>query len=225
MSPTISGLFELIAGERRLRACKMLGLETVPAVIREIDNQGAAEWSLIENLQREDLNPIDTATAIEALIQQHALTHDEVASRIGMSRSAVTNALRLLELDAEIVEMLRRGSLSNGHGKVLLGVSDASHRIPAAKRAEREGWSVRRLEEHVRALNEGRPPQRSLPSKSERPRSAHARELEEALSVHLGTRVLLREGRRKGTGKMIIEFYSLEEFDGLLDRLGYTAES
>ena len=216
--------FEIIAGERRWRAAHMVQIETIPALVADLDDRAAAEWALIENIQREDLNPLEQAEGFAALVEQYGLSHQDLADRMGISRSAVTNTLRLNELDRESKDLIRTDMLSLGHAKVLLGIADRGARGTLAKQAAADGWSVRELEKRIQdepAPGPERPGSRAIAAGSQKPANPHLRDLEERLGNHLGTRVHIREGRRKGTGKVIIEFYSLDEFDGILHQLGF----
>ena len=211
---------ELIAGERRWRAVQRLGWTEIPAIIQEVDDRQAAELSLIENLQREDLNPMDRASALRRLSEEFGVSHQGLAERLGLDRSTVTNLLRLNELDAASAAHVRSGILSLGHAKVLLGVVDVARRRTLADAAATGGWSVRQLEHAVR--EEGGVPRGTGAA---RPRgsatTAHVADLQRRLEEHLGTRVELRVGRRKGAGELRIHFHSLDAFDGLMQRIGF----
>jgi ParB family chromosome partitioning protein len=152
--PLPGGTYELVAGERRWRAAQIAGLETIPALVRERDDGAALEAALIENMAREDLNPVDEARACAALVEELGLTRETVGLRVGRSRVAVSNLLRLLDLPDEALELLERGDLSEGHGRALLLASDHADRRRLARSAVAEGWSVRALETHAREANE-----------------------------------------------------------------------
>jgi len=147
------GFYQIIAGERRWRASKMAGLTEIPAIIMEADALRAAEVALIENIQRDDLNPYEEAEAYQMLLIEYELTQEEIASRIGKSRSAIANSLRLLELPDDIIDMIRGGKLTAGHGRALLGLKNKEHMIPLAKKASSRNLSVRDIESSVKALN------------------------------------------------------------------------
>ncbi|MBX3374690.1 MAG: ParB/RepB/Spo0J family partition protein [Phycisphaeraceae bacterium] len=220
--PLADGSYEIVAGERRWRAALRLGLAEIPAVVRELDDRTAAEWSLVENLQREDLNPIERAEALRRLATDHGLTHQEIADRVGLDRSSVSNHLRLCELDAATRAALVSGELDMGHGKALLGVQDLALRERLRARAIAAGWSVRELERQVRSLGgNGRPARMAGDPADRSPSRLHMADLEKRVGVHLGTKVTIVPGRRKGTGSMTIEFFSFEQFEGILERLGY----
>jgi ParB family chromosome partitioning protein len=195
-------------------------MTSIPAVIRDVDERTAAEWALIENIQREDLNPIDRAEGFKCLAEEFGLTHREVAERVGLDRSSVTNHLRLLELDETCQAAVSAGLLSLGHAKALLAITNIDRRRAVAAQALRHGWTVRELERRAQ-----REPRASTPG-ADAPRTlpAHMRDLEKRLGEHLGTRVRLQGGRRKGTGRLTIEFFSLDEFDGLMRRLEFQPE-
>ena len=216
-----SGAYELIAGERRWRAMERLGRTEVPAIVQLVDDSRAAELALVENLQREDLNPMDRASALRRLGDEFGWTHQELASRIGLDRATVTNLLRLNELDAGSAAHVRAGHLTLGHAKVLLGVTDAAARRTLADRAVAEGWSVRQLEAGTREV---RVPRGTKGARSKGGGSAHVADLRRRLEEHLGTRVDLRLGRKKGAGELRIHFFSLDEFDGVMQRIGFKTD-
>lgn len=211
---------ELIAGERRWRAVQRLGWNEIPAIVQDVDDRQAAELSLIENLQREDLNPMDRATALRRLSDEFGVSHQGLAERLGLDRSTVTNLLRLNELDPASAAHVRSGALTMGHAKVLLGVADVSRRRTLADAAAAGGWSVRQLEGAVREGG-GVPRGTSPSSRRGASGTAHLADLQRRLEEHLGTRVELRVGRRKGAGELRIHFHSLDAFDGLMQRIGF----
>jgi len=207
--PSGDGSYELIAGERRWRAAKRAGLATIPALVRDTDELGAVEQALVENLHREDLSPLEEAGAYQQLIEDFGLTHDELASRVGRSRVAITNTLRLFQLPPTIQRLVGEGRLSAGHARALLGTPDRAFQESLAKRIVAEGLSVRAVEEAVRArqgLPEGAPP-----TTRPRLRAPGLVELEELLSERLDTRVKVDMGARRG--KVVIEFASLEDLE------------
>ena len=202
-------VYELIAGERRWRAAKRAGLATIPALVRDTDELGAVEQALVENLHREDLSPLEEAGAYQQLIEDFGLTHDELASRVGRSRVAITNTLRLFQLPPTIQRLVGEGRLSAGHARALLGTPDRAFQESLAKRIVAEGLSVRAVEEAVRArqgLPDGTPP-----TTRPRLRAPGLVELEELLSERLDTRVKVDMGARRG--KVVIEFASLEDLE------------
>lgn len=216
--------FELVAGERRWRAAKLIGLRAIPAIIRELTDESSAELALIENVHREDLNPMDRALALRRLAVDFSLTHQEVADRVGLDRASITNLLRLAELDPATADLVRRGTISQSHGKALLAVADLDRRLELAKRSAAAGWSVRELERRVQQANSVKPVLTSTSTQQggdPSPRSANVADLERKLAEHLGTRVSLQLGRKKGSGRLVLEFYSFDQFDGLMSRLGF----
>lgn len=217
------GVYEVIAGERRWRALERLGRTEAPAIVRSVPDQEAAELSLVENLQREDLNPMDRAAALQRLVEEFALTHQDLAARIGLDRATITNLLRLNTLDAETASHIRDGSLTAGHAKVLAGIADVSRRCGLAALAVQGGWSVRQLERE--ATERADVPRGTSKAKSDAPTGrAHLQRLERDLQEHLGTRVRIQLGRKKGVGELRIQFFSLDEFDGLMQRIGFQGE-
>jgi ParB family chromosome partitioning protein len=209
------GNFELIAGERRWRAARRAGLQTIPALVRVADDAGALEQALVENLHRQDLNALEEAAAYQQLIEDLGLTHDEVATRVGKSRAAVTNTLRLFQLPANVQRMVADGQLSAGHARALLGTPDRAFQESLAKRILSENLSVRTVEDAVRARNEAAPTPGDVDPGSPRPprrlRAPGLLELEELLSAHLDTRVRVDMGAKKG--RVIIDFAALEDLE------------
>ena len=221
----VGSKFELIAGERRLRAARAALLKSVPVVVIEATDEKALEIALIENLQREDLNPIERAEAFRRLTEQFHLTHQAIAELVGLDRSSVTNHLRLLELDEPVKSLLRDGSLGLGQGRALLAITNVLARTEMAERAVREGWSTRATERAVhRILRETESTKDIHTAESKTARQAHLSDLDRRLSEHLGTKVRVLPARKKGTGKIMIEFYTAEQFEGLIDRLGFTLD-
>jgi ParB family transcriptional regulator, chromosome partitioning protein len=209
-----AGGYRLIAGERRLRAAKRAGLTEIPAVIRTVDDQGSLTEALIENIQRENLSPLEEAAAYSQLLEDYGLTHEEIGLRVGRSRVAVTNSLRLLTLSAAIQGMLERGELSAGHARALLGVEDRKYAEHIAERAVTEGWSVRQVEEAARARREIEDPaqvERQPLVREVRP--VEIVELEHRLTDQLGTKVKIEYRNKKG--KIEIGFGSLDDLERL----------
>lgn len=218
--PSGSG-YELVAGERRWRAAELAGLERLPALVREIDDRTAAEWSIIENVQREDLNPMERAEAFLRLQDQFGLTHQEIAEQVGLNRSSVTNHLRLNELDKATKEAVRSSVLTMGHAKALLAITNMKERARFIRSSIAGNWSVRDLERRVRRFLEGG----STPAEEKiDPRKSNLADLERKLGEHLGTRVQIQQqGRKAGKGKLVIEFFDLDQFDGLLKQMGFAS--
>ena len=202
--------YVLIAGERRCRAARIAGLEEIPAIIRsgEVDATESLAEALIENVQREDLSPLEEAGAYQQLLEEFGLTHDQVAQRVGKSRSAITNTLRLLQLPAAIQGMVGRGELAAGHARALLGLEDEAYAVHIAQRVVAEGWSVRQVEDAVKKRGgESRPGA----TRSARPRPAAIIELEDRLGQRLGTAVKIDHGKRGG--KLQIRYASLDDLE------------
>jgi len=198
--PVAGGTYELVAGERRWRAAQIAGLENVPALVRERDDAEALEAALIENMAREDLNPVEEARACAALVEELGLTRESVGLRVGRSRVAVTNLLRLLDLPDEALALLERGDLSEGHGRALLLAADHGARRRLARTASDEGWSVRALEARARAANElaaGASPARAAATELHPDQQAAAEQIADALGGALGIEVRVRT---RGTG-------------------------
>jgi ParB family chromosome partitioning protein len=208
-----AGRHILVAGERRLRASRLAGLDKIPAVIRESDEAARLAEALIENVQREDLGPLEEAEAYNSLMEDFDMRHEDVAQRVGKSRSAVTNAVRLLNLPGQIQGLLADGRISAGAGRALLGLEDNAYAISIAEQAAAEEWSVRQVEDAVRDRREGpgaKPAARKRRSKVERPAEIVA--LEQRLADNLGTTVDINYGARGG-GKMVIKFGSLDDLE------------
>ena len=207
------GGFELIAGERRLRACQALGWERIPAVKREVDDRTVLTLALIENLQRDDLSPVDEARGYERLIQEFSLTQQDVAAAVGRDRSTVANALRLLRLPEAVLTMLHDGHLSVGHARALLALEDLRLVTNLAREAVAQGWSVREVEDRVRG---GRAPERRPRLKRGMAPAPEVRRVEDALRRRLGTDVRVSL-RAKGKGQLHISFYSNDDLARLLE--------
>lgn len=219
--------YELIAGERRLRAAKRAGLQTIPALVRTADDVAALEQALVENLHREDLNALEEAAAYQQLIEDFSLTHEQVATRVGKSRAAISNTLRLFQLPPSIQRLVGESQLSAGHARALLGTPDRAYQEALARRAVAEGLSVREVEEAVRERSALSPTAAAedgaLPagaggasggtsgSPGRRLRPPGILELEELLSDHLDTRVKVDMGARKG--RIVVEFSDLEDLE------------
>lgn len=212
------GLYELVAGERRWRAAAKAGVTTIPAVVREVGEDRLLELALIENVQREDLNVLEQARAYRQVMSTLELTQEAVAARLGLQRSTLANALRLLELPEELQGLVSRGTLSAGHARAILGITDAEAQMALAKRVVADGLSVRATEALVAGLLGG--PGKS--AKGVKEKAAHIRELEDRLKRTLGLKVTVREKRRGG--RIIIDFGSHDDFDRLMGLLGVPPE-
>ena len=207
-----SGYYQIIAGERRWRAARLAGLSEVPALILEADDRKVMELGLIENLQREDLNPMEEAAGFRTLIQDYGLTQEEAAQRVSKSRPAVANALRLLSLPQEVQWLIEQGKLSAGHGRTLLGLTDSQQQIALAKEVLEKGLSVRATEDRVRRLQQ--PPQEEA---EEAPLALYYRNAERQLSDRLGRRVTIAQGRKKG--RVTLEYYDQDDLEALMEAL------
>jgi ParB family chromosome partitioning protein len=204
--------YQLVAGERRLRAAQLAGLKRIPAIVREYDDRSMMELALIENIQREDLNPIDEARAFHALIEKVGLTHEQLSERVGKQRSSITNSLRLLALPPEVMDMVSRGTMSAGHARAILALESGGDQLAAARYVVSKGFSVRRTEAFVKR----------------RARKAHSRprveklgglgEWETKLQQRFATRVSIMPGRKGGTVEF--EFYGQEDLERLLESWG-----
>ena len=209
------GGYELVAGERRLRAAKLAGLATIPAIIRDTDDTEALREALIENLHREDLNALEQAAAFQELLDELGASHDTLAERLGYSRSHITNTIRLLQLPGGVQRMLVEGRLAAGHARALLGISDPEAQEALALRIAAEDLSVRDVESLVAAYRDGdRTAPETKPVREPDPRAA---EVEELLSDALATRVRLQLGRRKG--KLIVEFGSEDDLARIVEMI------
>lgn len=223
------GTYELIAGERRWRAARRAGMAVIPAIVRATDDLGSVERALVENLHRQDLTPLEEASAYQQLIEDFSLTHEQVASRVGKSRSAISNTLRLLSLPAAIQALMADGRLSAGHAKALLGTPDRAFQEQLARRAATESWSVRMLEDAVRdrggaaTANDDPPPSAGKVgdgaglTAATRLRPPGLLELEELLADYLSTRVNVTMGMNKG--KVVIEFADLEDLERIYHQM------
>ncbi len=205
--------YEIIAGERRWRAAQLAGLAKVPAVIREVDDEAAIAMSLIENIQREDLNPMEEAHALQRLIQEFELTHQQVADAVGKSRTAVTNYLRLINLAPPVAQMLGNGDIEMGHARALLGLPD-DQQAAAAREIAARSMNVRQAEALVRSLSAGK--KEKMPARNV---DADTRTLEQRISSQLGQPVQIQH-TTKGKGKLVINYNSLDELDGILSHFG-----
>jgi len=215
------GQYEVIAGERRLRAAKLAGLKDVPVLVREVDDEHAAVMALIENIQREDLNPLEEAQGVRRLLDEFSLTHEEAAQAIGRSRSATSNLLRLLNLAQPVQTMLLAGDIDMGHARALLAV-DAATQIQLAHEIIAKRLSVREAEKRVtRAIQDAAKDTAPTRRRTHAPSRDLVR-LEEALSDYLGTRVALKLGV-KDRGRIVIDFHGWEHLNALLERQGLAA--
>lgn len=207
------GRFELIAGERRWRAAQLAGLHEIPTVIRDVDDQAAMAMALIENIQRQQLNPIEEAVALNRLIDEFGLTHEQTAEAVGRSRAAVSNMLRLLNLEPGVKSMLEKGEIEMGHARALLALRGGAQ-FKAAKDVEHKGLSVRETEKLVKKLGS---PEAAKTTKV-KVVDPDTERLEQELSEKLGARVHFQSGKN-GKGKLIINYNSMDELEGILDHI------
>lgn len=205
--------YQIVAGERRWRASKFLGLKEIPAIVRTIDEENAAKISLIENIQRENLNPIEEAIAYERLMENYGLKQEELGQAVGKSRSYISNSIRLLNLDKNVIEYIYEGKLTSGHGKVLLGIDDKNEQLKAAERIINLGLNVRDTELEVK--NTKKPNKKKKPLRKSK--DTYLIDLEESLMRSLGTKVNLLGGDKKG--KIEIEYYGDDDLERLIDLL------
>lgn len=207
--------YEIIAGERRWRAAKLAGLKEVPVVVKEYSPQEVMEVALIENIQREDLNPVEEAKAYQHLIEEYKLKQEDVAKKVSKNRSTITNALRLLKLPDSILELLISGDLSGGHARALLAIDDPKKQAKIAEKIVKEKLSVREVEKLAKEKNEGKPKSKD---KKKLGQEAIYEDLEEKLTRAVGTKV--RINRKNATqGKIEIEYYSMDELDTITNKL------
>ena len=223
----VNGQLELIAGERRLRAARLLGLEVVPIIVREASDRDVLEMALIENLQREDLNPIEQAEAYQRLAKDFHLTQEEIAKRVGKNRATVANAIRLLELAPNVATMVAQGQISTGHAKVILGLKHHSLQQLIADQVVKKGLTVRSTEKEVeRELSAGGSAagkRRKSTGKTSSPEMLAAiRRVEERLRSHLSTQVHLNHGEKRG--RIEIDYYGNDDLDRILELLGMEPE-
>lgn len=213
------GGYELVAGERRWRAAIKAGLESIPAIVRDLSDEDAAAWAVVENVQREDLNAIDKGWALRRMGERFGLTQEQIAERIGIERSSVANLVRLTELESEVADLVRTGGLQAGHAKVLLALPAGAGRVELAKRAAEEAWSVRQTEGAVKKWAAGviRLPD---PVPGQDAKRAVLADLERRLGQYLGTKVAIRPARGD-KGSIELEYYGLDHFDGMLRRMGF----
>ena len=203
--------WELIAGERRWRAARRIGLQTIPGIVRTADDAAMLQQAIVENVQREELNPLEEAAAYQQLIEDFSLTHDDVASRVGRSRTSITNTLRLLQLPPAIQRYVKEGSLRMGHARALLGTPDRAFQEQLAKRAVAEDLSVREVEDAIRSREESEPAAKAARARSSKLRPPGLLELEELLGDYLETRVRISMSPRRG--RVEVDFATLEDLE------------
>lgn len=206
--PILAGGYEIIAGERRWRAAQIAGLKQIPAIVREVPDESALALSLIENIQREDLNPLEAALGIQRLIEEFGMTHQTAGQALGYSRSAISNLLRLLNLAAPVQDLIMQGKIDMGHGRALLAL-DAGKQLEIAHLIMQKQLSVRETEQLLKRMNQvSSTPKRSFPDRD-------LLRLQEDVSARLGADVVIKPGK-KGAGNVVIHYASLEQLDGIL---------
>jgi ParB family chromosome partitioning protein len=214
--PVDGARYEIIAGERRWRAAQQAGLEEIPVVVRDVTDQAAMAMALIENIQRDDLNPLEEAHALQRLLGEFELTHQEIAKAVGKSRTTVTNLLRLLELNEDVKQHIQAGRIEMGHARALLGLKGAPQ-SEAALQVVARGLSVRETEKLVRRLQAG-PPDATGQQSRKPTLDPDVRRLQDNLSERLGARVQVQQGAR-GKGRLVIAYNSLDELEGILEHI------
>lgn len=211
VTPSENGMYRIVAGERRWRACKRAGLKEIPVVIRDYSDEQAAEVALIENLQREDLNPIEEARGFYSLLEDFSMTQELVSRRVGKSRSAIANSLRLLSLDGQIQKLLINGDISSGHARAILSLDNDEARLALAKRIISDGLNVRQAEALSKQIQKKAPPKKK---KAPSALDIETERIQDELSARLGTRVRITHTAKKG--KIEIEYYGNDDLERLL---------
>ncbi len=206
--------YEIIAGERRWRASELAGLKEIPCILKSVDGELSAKYALIENIQREDLNPVEEGKAYKELIDKYGLTQEELAKEVGKSRPYIANSIRILNLNKQVLEYIYNGTLSLGHGKVLLAINDKSEQTFIANKIIEENLNIRQTEEIIRSKPSAKRKSKAIKKKNKDP---NIRDVEENLMSILGTKVNLIVGRKKG--KIEIEYYGLEDLERIIDLL------
>lgn len=204
--------YKIIAGERRWRAAKVAGLKKVPIIVKDLTDTEVMEISLIENLQREDLNPVEEAKAYKALMDEYKLTQEDISKKIGKARSSITNSIRILNLDEKVLSYIVDGTLSEGHGKALLSIEDKNMQYEIAKKIIDGGLNVRQTEQLVKTILKGK--NKKVKDKK---KDIYIQEIESKLENTFGTKVTINKGRKKG--KIEIEYYSDDDFQRIIDKL------
>ncbi|HEU5181596.1 MAG TPA: ParB/RepB/Spo0J family partition protein, partial [Candidatus Polarisedimenticolia bacterium] len=210
------GSFHLVAGERRWRAAQMAGIPRIPAILRTVSDDRKLEMALVENIQRQELNPLEEAKAYELLLTDLQLTQEEVAKRVGKDRSTIANQLRLLKLPNKVQNMISDGLIDGGHARAILSLPDEKQQIEAAERVVNGLLTVRETEEMVRSRTKASP---QAPGNAPAPRDPNVIAAEERLTKSLGSRVRLVSGKKKGTGRIEIDYYSEDDLDRLFSLL------
>lgn len=209
--------YQIIAGERRWRASKKAGLKTIPAIVRSYDDKKTREVSLIENIQRQNLNPLETAKAIKELMDEHSMTQEEISKTLGKSRSSIANTLRILNLDERVQEMIEAGQISEGHARTIASVESPAKQYKLALDIINMDMSVRDAESYAKDVKSGKTPK--IVKKSKNSLDVITKDLENKMKEQLGVKVSLK-AQTKSKGKIVIEYFSQDELDSIIDRLG-----
>lgn len=210
---TIGNLYQLVAGERRWRAAKDAGLETIPVIVKDLNDTDVMQIALLENIQREDLNPMEKSFALQKLINEHGITQEKLSEKLGKSRSSIANSLRLLKLDKEVQDLVYNNKLSDGHARVLLALNVEQQKIAAREVVNKE-LSVRKTEEMVKNIKRNK---KTKTKKQEKDDDVHIKEIANRLEKELGTKVNIKRGNKKG--KIEIEFVKDDDLNNLVEKL------
>ncbi|MCD2449617.1 ParB/RepB/Spo0J family partition protein [Methylicorpusculum oleiharenae] len=213
---TGENLYEIVAGERRWRAAQIAGLQDIPVIVREIDDRSAMAIALIENIQREDLNPLEESEALKRLLDEFSLTHQQIGDAVGKSRTTITNLLRLMDLHPEVKKLLSSKALEMGHARALLAL-DGAEQVAAAHKIARQGLSVRAAERLVKDI------QNATEKKSAQTPDRDILNLQDDLTAKLGAQVAINQ-KKNGSGKLVISYSSLDQLDGIIEQLGRKEE-
>ena len=212
--------YRIVAGERRWRASRLAGLTVIPAIVRDLTDQQTMEQALIENIQRQDLNPLEEAFAMDNLMKEHGLTQEALAKKLGKSRPAIANTLRLINIDESLQDFIRNGDLSAGHARALLAISDREEQKKAADIVMTKELSVRETEELVKTILNPKTPSRKTASKASSAIAISTKDVEHKLTSYYGTKVKLKlKDEVKGKGTIVIEYYSYDDLDRLLEMM------
>ncbi len=213
--------YRIVAGERRWRASRLAGLKVIPAIVRDLTDQQTMEQALIENIQRQDLNPLEEAFAMDNLMKEHGLTQEKLAKKLGKSRPAIANMLRLMNIDESLQDFIRNGDLSAGHARALLAITDKEEQKKAADVVIIKELSVRQTEEYVKKLLDPKPTVKKKPVSSNSAVALSTKDVEHKLTSFYGTKVKLKvKDEEKGKGSIVIEYYSYDDLDRLLEMMG-----
>jgi len=213
--------YRIVAGERRWRASRLAGLKVIPAIVRDLTDQQTMEQALIENIQRQDLNPLEEAFAMDNLMKEHGLTQEILAKKLGKSRPAIANTLRLMNIDESLQDFIRNGDLSAGHARALLAITDKEEQKKAADVVIIKELSVRQTEEYVKKLLDPKPTVKKKPVSSNSAVALSTKDVEHKLTSFYGTKVKLKvKDEEKGKGSIVIEYYSYDDLDRLLEMMG-----